>query len=94
MFALKDLARKGLMNTSQVLSYTSRLACPCTFPGTCFITLDELHISFLEFVYHLRAKRFRENVNIYLHLMPILHIDLTQVLKILPQVKPGPTYST
>ena len=34
------------------------------------------------------------NINIYLHLIPLLHIDITQVLKILPQVKPGSTYST
>ena len=26
--------------------------------------------------------------------MSLLHIDITQVLKILPQVRPGPTYST
>ena len=42
----------------------------------------------------LRAKFFRENINIYLHFMSLLHIDKTQVLKILPQVRPGPTYST
>ena len=30
----------------------------------------------------------------YLHFMSLLHIDMTQVLKILPQVRPGPTYST
>ena len=36
---------------------------------------------------------FRENINIYLHFMSFLHIDLTQVLKTLPQVREGPTYS-
>ena len=41
----------------------------------------------------LRAKFFRWNINIYLHLMSLLHIDMTQVLKILPQVRPGPMYS-
>ena len=30
----------------------------------------------------------------YLYCMSLLHIDMTQVLKILPQVKPGPTYFT
>ena len=30
----------------------------------------------------------------YLHFMSLLHIDMTQVLKILPQVRPVPTYST
>ena len=42
----------------------------------------------------LRAKFFRGKINIYLHFMSLLHIDMTQVLKILPQVRPGPTYST
>ena len=36
----------------------------------------------------LRAKFFRGNINMYLHFMSFLHIDLTQVLKILPQVRP------
>ena len=41
----------------------------------------------------LRVKFCRGNINIYLHFMSLLHIDKTQVLKILPQVRPGPTYS-
>ena len=41
----------------------------------------------------LRAKFFRGNTNMYLHFMSFLHIDLTQVLKILPRVREGPTYS-
>ena len=41
----------------------------------------------------LHAKFFRGNINIYLHFMAYLHIDMTQVLKILPQVRPGLTYS-
>ena len=36
---------------------------------------------------------FRGNINIYLHFISLLHTDMTQVLKILPQVRPGPTYS-
>ena len=44
----------------------------------------------------LRAKFLRGKINIYmyLHFMSLLHIDMTQVLKILLQVRPGPTYST
>ena len=42
----------------------------------------------------LHAKFFRGNINIYLHFVSLLHIDTTQVLKILPQVRLGPTYST
>ena len=42
----------------------------------------------------LRAKFFKGNINIYLHFMSLLHTNMTQVLKIIPQVRPGPTYST
>ena len=41
----------------------------------------------------LRANFFRGNINIYLPFMSFLHIDVTQVLKILLQVRQGPTYS-
>ena len=41
----------------------------------------------------LRAKFFRGNINIYLQFVSFILIDLTQVLKILPQVREGPTYS-
>ena len=30
----------------------------------------------------------------YLHFMSFLHIDMVQVVEILPQVRQGPTYST
>ena len=39
----------------------------------------------------LRAKFFRGNRNMYLH---FLHIDITQVVEILPQITQEPTYST
>ena len=42
----------------------------------------------------LRAKFFWGNINIYFHFMSLLHIDPTQVLKFLPQVRPGLIYST
>ena len=41
----------------------------------------------------LRAEIFRGNINIYLHFMSLIHIDMPQVLTILPQVRQGPTYS-
>ena len=41
----------------------------------------------------LHAKFFRGNINIYLHFVSFIHIDMTQVLTILPQVREGPTYS-
>ena len=40
----------------------------------------------------LRAKFFRVNINMYLHFMSFLHIDMTQVSKCLPQIREGPTY--
>ena len=35
----------------------------------------------------LRAKFFRGNINIYLHFVSFLHIALTQVAEILPQIR-------
>ena len=40
------------------------------------------------------AKFFRGNINIYLHFMLFLHVNMTRVVEILPQVRQGPTYST
>ena len=42
----------------------------------------------------LRAKFFRGSINIYLHFVSFLHIDTTQVVEILPQIRQEPTYST
>ena len=42
----------------------------------------------------LGAKFCRGNINTYLHFMSLLHIDMTQVLKILPQVRAVSTYFT
>ena len=42
----------------------------------------------------LRAKFFRGNINIYLHFVSFLHIDTTQVVEILHQIRQEPTYST
>ena len=61
----------------------TRATCPIDFPLISFSTINPL-----------RAKFFWGNINIYLHFMSFLHIDLTQVLKIPPQVRPGPIYST
>ena len=41
----------------------------------------------------LRAKFFRGNKNIYLHLVPFLHTDMTQAVEILPLVRPELTCS-
>ena len=42
----------------------------------------------------LHAKISRGNKNIYLHFMSFLHIDMAQVVEILPQVRQELTYST
>ena len=41
----------------------------------------------------LHATFFSGNKNIYLHFMSFLHMDMTQVVEILPQVRQGPTHS-
>ena len=43
-------------------------------------------------LYH--AKFFRGNQNIYLHFMSFLHIDITQAVEIIPQVRQELAYST
>ena len=58
-----------------------------------YVTVATQNIHLSQIVNPLRAKFFRGNINIYLHFVSFLHIDLTQVLKILPQVREGPTYS-
>ena len=53
-------------------------------PGTPLVT----------WINSLRAKFCRGYINIYLHFMSLFHIDKTRVFKILPEVIPGPIYST
>ena len=42
----------------------------------------------------LHAKFFRESINMYKHFVSYLHIDMTQVVEILSQIRQEPTYST
>ena len=42
----------------------------------------------------LHAKFYRGNINIYLHFVSFLHIDIMQVVDIFPQIRQEPTYST
>ena len=68
-----------------------------------FLLLVQLHVrlarpSGIKHLYIQRkvstsAKTIRGNINIYLHFMSFLNIDLTQVLKTLPQVREGPIYA-
>ena len=64
--------------------------------------LDQQWLNPLTYTYALSSPKLnslcvkfcRGNINIYLHFMSLLHTDMTHVLKILPQVRPGPTNST
>ena len=40
------------------------------------------------------AKICNRNINIYLHFVSFLHIDTTQVVEILPQIRQEPSYPT
>ena len=40
------------------------------------------------------AKFFRESINKYLHFVSYLHIDMMQVVEILPQIRQEPAYFT
>ena len=54
------------------------------------MVFDLAHLSYSSLstrkVNSLRAKFLRVNINIYLRFVPFLHIDMTQVLTILPHV--------
>ena len=39
----------------------------------------------------LHATFFKGNMNIYLHFMSLVNINMTQVIEILPQIRQGPT---
>ena len=48
---------------------------------------------FRVYVNILRAEFFSANINIYFDFLLFLDIDMAQVLKILPKIREGPTYS-
>ena len=74
---------------SRVLHHWSKCNSPRkAYESNCYSSFENNTLN------PLHAKFFRGNINIYLHFMSLLHIDMTHVLKILPQVRPGPTYST
>ena len=61
----------------------------CTLKDECFI--QSWNFKSLN---PLSAKFFRENISIYLHFVSYLHIDTTQVVEILPQIRQEPAYAT
>ena len=48
----------------------------------------------LGYINPLHAKFFRRNKNIHLHFMPFPHMNMTQLVGILPRVRQGLTYPT
>ena len=56
--------------------------------------IDMVSVVAVNQVNPLRAKFFRGKINIYLHFVSFLHIDTTQVVEIIPQIRQEPTYST
>ena len=85
LFQLKSLSQ--LDNTLSLKQWWAILTVPGFNGPTTGPSRNYMHIN------PLRAKFFRGNMNIYLHFVSFLHIDMTQVPKILPQVREGPTYS-
>ena len=66
------------------------------YQGPLLLTEINERAVYLGYLYvnPLRAKFFRGNINIYLHFVSFLHIDTTQVVEILPQVRQESAYST
>ena len=58
------------------------------------LSLNELSMAIPQPNNGLRAKFVRENKNIYSQCMSFLHIEMTQVVETLPQVRQKLTYST
>ena len=79
---------KKLILCFMTLSFTKNLPIELMFWFDGSITTSDWTIT----LNPLSAKFFRGNINIYLHFVSFLHIDMIQVLKILPQVRQGPTY--
>ena len=71
----------------RVLSVSEHLVGPSLWIMMTETSPDQLIIN------PLRAKLSRGIINTYWYFMSLLHIYMTHVLKILPQVRPGPTYS-
>ena len=87
------------------VSYSVLISWWCREPGHRnnrhgIICINQVHVEYSAastwkwLINPLRAAFFRDNINIYLYFMSLLHIDMTQVFKILPQVRSGPAYST
>ena len=61
--------------------------------------MGKMHCCNIDFIFHalevaIFKQFFRWNINIYSHFVSFLHIDMTQVVEIFPQIRQEPTYST
>ena len=78
-----------LFNTDHRLSPKQAPKIEIYISYCCMFITPEAH-----FISPSRVKFFRESIKIYLHIVSYLHIDTTQVVEILPQIRQEPTYST
>ena len=62
----------------------------CNYSSMSSVSNNVARIQVPVLINPLRAKFFRGNINIYSHFVSFLRIDMTQVLKILPQAREGP----
>ena len=83
-----DFLRILLSASYYLIKHWPRSLTPHETTGLQRVNHDRIHVN------SLHAKLFRGNKNIYSHFTSFLHIDMTQVVEILPQVRQGPTYST
>ena len=86
------LTRRSLSNAAFYVGWL-RCLCYALQSVLCMcVVKDGIHRT--SFLNPLRAKFFKGNINIYLHFVSFLHIDTTQVVEILPEIRQEPTYST
>ena len=71
---------------SELLKYSLIHYCSFDFEINLHAVCAQWQLFYLE-PNPLHAKFFRRNKNIYLHFMSFLHIDMTQVVEVLPQLR-------
>ena len=100
MFPPNNPACKGLTDCVRINTFSHKIRIQeiidtprdhyCIFkPNSHPVHVNGCHFNILCAVFF-----FKENINIYLHFMSLIHIDITQVVENLPRVRQGPIYST
>ena len=94
---LLKLVLKGPINNNptlvQIMAWRRSGDKPLSEPMMVSL-LTHICVTRPQWVNPLRAIFFRENINIYLHFMSVLHTNKTQVVEIPPRVRQRPAYST